>query len=280
MNMPGFERSTDRLPPAYRFYQVALAGLDLVYPPYCGGCKKPGVRWCLACQQAARLVLPPFCEKCGQSVANDRLCPACRTSLPAYCAVRSWAFFEGSLRQALHRLKYSGEITLGEALAQPLVSLLGSLDWTVDLVVPVPLGVARRAERGYNQASLLAWPLALRSGISYQSRAVRKVRETRTQVGLSVLQRFENVAGAFHARPELVRGKTVLVVDDVTTTGATLQSIAQALLAAGCLQVYGLTLARAVHSPISQDVVDDRASLHSDGAWSSDPYPLNRGGIS
>lgn len=280
MNMPGFERSADRLPPAYRLYQVALAGLDLVYPPYCGGCKKPGARWCLACQQAARLVLPPFCEICGQSAPSGRLCLACRANLPAYCAVRSWAFFDGPLRQALHRLKYSGEITLGDALAQPLVSLLDSLSWPVDLVVPVPLGVARRAERGYNQAALLAWPLALRSGISYQSRAVRKVRETRSQVGLGVLQRFENVSGAFEAQADLVRAKTVLVVDDVTTTGATLQSMAQALLAAGCRQVYGLTLARAVQSPVPQDVVDDRASFHSEAAWSSDPYPMNRGGSS
>jgi ComF family protein len=117
----------------------------------------------------------------------------------------------------------------------------------VELVTPVPLGVARHAQRGYNQSALLAFPLALSSKLAYGSQALIKVREARSQVGLSLAERFENVAGAFQASPKIVAGKTILIVDDVTTSGATMQACATALLQAGAHQVYGLTLARADH---------------------------------
>jgi ComF family protein len=123
--------------------------------------------------------------------------------------------------------------------------LLASLSWPIEIVVPVPIGRARRKERGYNQAALLAYPLALCSEIPYQSHALSRKRETRTQVGLNPLERKLNVADAFVAAREFVEGKSVLVVDDVTTTGATLNACAQALISAGARLVYGLTLARA-----------------------------------
>lgn len=247
--MPVIERSSDRFRPAYRFYRWAWAGLDLLYPPYCGGCGQPGARWCAACQSSARLLSPPYCSFCGRPGLGEGACLTCQAAQPAYTALRSWAYFEGSVRKALHRLKYNGEIGLGEALAQPLIQIIGQTCWPLDLVTPVPLGVVRLTQRGYNQASLLAWPIALSSRLDYAPRALTKIRETRSQVGLNIAQRFENVAGAFQADGAVVRGKKVLVVDDVTTSGATLQSCAAALLAAGACQVYGLTLTRAAHPP-------------------------------
>jgi ComF family protein len=149
----------------------------------------------------------------------------------------------------MHRLKYQGDLALGEALAQNLVALFRNLAWQVDLVTAVPLGVARRKERGYNQAALLAFPLALACGIPYRAKALQKVRQTRTQVGLNVAQRYQNVEGAFRAERTVVAEKRVLVVDDVTTSGATIRVCSSALLEAGARQVYGLTLARAVLNP-------------------------------
>ena len=116
----------------------------------------------------------------------------------------------------------------------------------MNLVIPVPIGAARKKERGYNQAALLAWPLAVGSAIPYCSQGLIKTRDTPSQVGLDSQQRRANVAGAFQARPRMVTGKCVLVVDDVTTSGATLEVCSSALLQAGASSVYALTLARAI----------------------------------
>ena len=118
------------------------------------------------------------------------------------------------------------------------------MDWQVDLVTPVPIGLARRKQRGYNQAALLAFPLALAIGKPFRSQALVKARETPSQVGLTAAQRRENVAQAFQANTKIVAQKSVLIIDDVTTSGATIEACCMALIRAGARQVYGLTLAR------------------------------------
>lgn len=196
-----------------------------------------------------RRVVAPICECCGKNTAHPGLCSTCQETAPDFHAVRSVAYFEGPLREALHRLKYAGDITLAEALADHLIELFTGQAWEVDLVVPVPLGVAHQAERGYNQAALLAWPVAMACNLTYRPQALARIRETRSQVGLGFAERQLNIAGAFQADPAVVSTKRVMVIDDVTTSGATLQACAAALLAAGCVQVYGLTLARTAHAP-------------------------------
>lgn len=126
-----------------------------------------------------------------------------------------------------------------------MLEVLDNSGWIIDLVIPVPLGVARQKERGYNQASLLALPLALKRRYRFVPKALSRTRETRSQVDLNREERKQNVSGAFTARAEIVKGKSVLVVDDVTTSGATLDACADALLEAGAKEVYGLTLAQA-----------------------------------
>jgi ComF family protein len=137
-------------------------------------------------------------------------------------------------------------MALGDILARPMIRMFQETSWHVDLVVPVPGSLARRKKRGYNQASLLAFPVALSIGLAYRPNALIKVRDTRTQVGLSPSERRQNVAKAFLGRKELIAGKRVLVVDDVTTSGATMEACAAALLDQGASQVYGLTLARTI----------------------------------
>jgi len=239
--MPAPETS-ERL--AYSLYRWVWTGLDWLYPPLCGGCGKPGSRWCQSCQQETQQIRIA-CLHCGRGIDAPGVCVRCLVSPPPYRAMRSWAAFNGPLREALHRLKYKGDVALGEVLARPLIRILHELDWPLDLVAAVPLGIARQAQRGYNQASLLAFPLSLGSRKKYSSKALAKVRETRSQVGLTAAQRRENVAQAFRAEEKLVYGKRVLIVDDVTTSGATLEACAAALLQAGADQVYALTLARA-----------------------------------
>ena len=234
----------------YRVYQNLWASLDLVFPPNCGGCDRPGASWCHECQSGVRRVEPPICERCGQSTAIPSECENCRTRLPSFTAVRSWAVFEGPVRHAIHRLKYKRDISLGVILAQPLIAYLRELDWVIEGIIPVPLGVARLRERGYNQSILLARPLALGSGKPYCPQGLIRARETRSQVGLSFTQRRENVTGAFQARSKWVTDRCVLVVDDVSTSNATLDACAKALLDGGARKVYGLTLARAGHQHV------------------------------
>lgn len=232
--------------PAYQVYQWIWTGLDWLLPPRCGGCGEQGKRWCGKCQRDIVTVIPPICEKCGSSQKLAGICARCVAMPPAYTALRSWASFSGSLRNALHRLKYNRDIALGEILARPMIQTLNLTTWNLDLVVPVPISLSRRSERGYNQAALLARPIALFFGLEYRPQALIKSRETRSQVGLSVEERKENVHGAFFAEQRIVKGKNILVVDDVTTSGATLNACGQVLRIAGAKEVYCLTLARAL----------------------------------
>ena len=114
------------------------------------------------------------------------------------------------------------------------------------MVVPVPISPSRRGERGYNQAALLARPIAMYHGLAYRPWALRKKRDTRSQVGLTIDQRRVNVQGAFEAEERVVGEAHILLVDDVTTSGATLNACSQALVEAGAKDVYCLTLARAL----------------------------------
>lgn len=231
---------------SYRIYQFIWSTLDWVFPPKCGGCGKTGARWCPNCQANVHAIIDPLCPLCGQKIDHQGLCFRCQKTPPRYTALRSWAFFEGNIRTAIHQLKYNRNVGLGEVLARSMVGLFRRLEWEADLVSPVPLGLARLAERGYNQSSLLARPLSLALNLPYRPEVIRRSRETRSQVGLTAAERRLNVAGAFVAQPKLAAGRRILVVDDVTTSGSTLEACADALMIAGARKIYCLTLARAV----------------------------------
>lgn len=219
--------------------------MDWVYPPVCGGCGRKGARWCAECRSRVVPIAPPLCDLCGWRLDRYGDCAFCRHSHLRLDGARSWAYFQDPLKNAIHRLKYRGDISLGEALSEPLPAVLRQAGWSVDLITPIPLNLARQAERGYNQAALLAQPLALAVSIPYRPGAIKKIRATPSQVGLSRTERRENLRDVFRADEKLVSGKRILLVDDIMTTGATLSACAKSLYAAGALGVYGLTLARA-----------------------------------
>ncbi len=234
----------------YWAYQGMWDALDWLFPPFCGGCGRKGVRWCETCQHQVKVLSGILCKICGQEIIQEGICPACRSETPPFRQLRSWARFEFPVRPALHRLKYRHDLGLGEALAASLAEFACSLNWPVEMVVPVPLSKKRLRERGYNQVELIAYPLSLALGLSYQPKALRRHRDTVSQVGLTADERKENVRQAFVADARRVNGKCVLLIDDVATTGATLASCSQALLQAGAREVFALTVARAIlHSP-------------------------------
>jgi competence protein ComFC len=230
--------------PEYHLYRWLWGSLDLLFPPTCGGCGLRGIHWCEQCQKQVKEIEPPICNICGQPRDLPGLCTRCSSTKPNFTALRSWALYDGPVREAVRRLKYRRNISLGLVLSQPLIKLLIKLSWEVDMVIPVPLGVARLKERGYNQAVLIARPLALRIGVPCENQGLQRVRETRSQVGLSYDQRRDNVKNAFLAKQEIVSKHSILVIDDVATSSATLDACAAALLAAGSKDIYSLTYAR------------------------------------
>lgn len=262
--------------PAYLLYHTMWSALDWLFPPTCGGCKRPGLRWCEGCQQQVVRIAGPVCERCGAPLSWQRraslptqvsaagaeaaLCPNCQVQLPEYQALRSCAEFGGPIREALHRLKYQRDIGIGEALSKHLIELYNQLKWGIDVVTPVPLSAKRARERGYNQSGLLARPLAYAVQKPYQPNALKRSRDTRSQVGLGADERQQNVEGAFTANAALVKGKVVLVIDDVMTTGSTINACTQALRKAGASAVFGLTLARAVFLNDADDQPKPRAA--------------------
>lgn len=232
--------------PIYRLNRLFLVSLDWLFPPVCAGCNRAGFRWCPECQQQVKPVPEPFCSICSSPLPHPGFCKACINHHPPYEEMRSWVVFEGPIRYALHSLKYRRNVALGDTLAQYLAGYVQKLAWQPDLVVPVPLGRQRMKERGYNQAGLLAKPLSIIQNWDYSARAVLRVRDTRSQVGLSASERRVNISNAFRADPIRVSEKVILLLDDVTTTGSTLTACSDALIKAGAKSVYALTLARAL----------------------------------
>jgi len=196
----------------------------------------------------------PSARALDSSIAQ---CGGCRDDGPAFDGARSFGIYCGKLRQAILRLKFSGEerlgARLGELLSAPWTSLPHLGQDGPSLIIPVPLHPSRRRERGFNQSDLLAAGLvrALRklSGAATPklvTSCLRRKRATPPQTGLSVSARRENPRGAFEVvKPDTVRERAIVLIDDVMTTGATLSACARALKRAGAAKVVGLTLARA-----------------------------------
>ena len=230
---------------SYTLYRSIWNALDLLFPPVCGGCGKIGSRWCAECQQRVKILSGTLCEICGLPLDKAGICDTCRADRPHFRALRAWAVFENPVQTALHKLKYRRDISMGDSLASHMLSFVRELNWPMDMIVPIPLGKERHKQRGYNQVGMIAKPLAMALNVEYAPNELMRRKETRTQVGLTKTERKENVDGAFQAGVG-VREKTVLVMDDVSTTGSTLSSSAEALYSSGAKDVYALTVARAL----------------------------------
>ncbi|HEY8813455.1 MAG TPA: double zinc ribbon domain-containing protein [Candidatus Dormibacteraeota bacterium] len=217
--------------------------LDLLLPPRCGGCGRLGSLYCDSCRRRTRRLEEPICGRCGAEVEHTRSSCGCRARIRRLTRLRSAAAYEGPLEKALHRFKYEGRRPLAGPLALLLAERLVVDGLAAEAVTWVPLHERRRRRRGYNQAELLGRELARLCGLPALAGLVR-LRDTPAQVGLDRLRRQANVAGAFRWEGKELARRSLLLVDDVATTGATLEACAGALKAAGAGAVIGFTVAR------------------------------------
>lgn len=219
--------------------------LDLLFPARCLGCGQRGGLLCAGCEPTVPYLPPAACPTCARPATDGQRCSRCRAAAPALDGVRAVCWLEGPVRRGIHQLKYRRARVVADWLAGLLLASLAARPLLADLVVPVPVPPDRLRQRGFNQAELLARPVAAATGAPLAPGLLVRTRPTRPQVGLGAAERRRNVRGAFACLdPAAVRGRRVLVVDDVLTTGATLDECARALKAAGASQVYGLAVAR------------------------------------
>jgi ComF family protein len=222
--------------------------------PVCGrrGSPRHLCRVCVEMWAELAYGLTP-CEKCGrfQSVKEEeKICPDCRNSEAPYCIARGVAPYEGAVREALHDFKFCGRRELaypfGELMASMAVSIFPVR--SIAAVIPVPLHENRLRERGFNQAAQLSEVVSRILKIPMAGEALVRLRETPSQTSLSREQRQANLKGAFEVgkQPPMIKGKTVLLVDDVYTTGATVQECSRVLVDFGVKEIYVVTLASGI----------------------------------
>lgn len=239
------------------FRSWARSIVDLVYPRRCPVCSRSARQEsslsfdiCRDCWQSIAFNTPPFCAACGRHLdapVDGTLCGNCRSALPGFDRAFSPCVYDGPVKKLIHALKYGGK----DYLCQPLCSLL--VDFIreyrlpvheIDGIVPIPLYPNRRREREFNQAQLLADGISRAYGLPLLAQALARTRPTRRQTGLSPAQRRENMRGAFRVeQPQAVRGRRLMIVDDVLTTGSTAGNAALALKEAGSIYCLVLTIA-------------------------------------
>ena len=238
--------------------------VDWLYPPRCRACTRTfcgrdAEYFCAECWGRIRLIAHPICSACGRpfpdASGDDHTCGACLARPPQFAHAWAWAYYpreeaeEHPLRQAVHKFKYGRKVSLGKPLGRLMArgcrEFLRGCD--ADVIVPVPLHPKRLRWRGFNQALLLGRQLSKAYGISTDAFVLRRIRETPPQTQLNEEERRRNVRGAFALAPgRSLEGKKVLLVDDVYTSGATVNECSRTLKRSGAERVYVVTLARAV----------------------------------
>ena len=202
---------------------------------------------CEACRPAIAWLGSEVCPRCASPARLGRICRRCTEGDLTLDGALAACRFEGVVRTAIHDLKFRGVRRRAELLGALVGEAIERRPLAIDLLVPIPLGTARRRQRGFNQSELIADVIGAQLGVQVAASCLQRVRETTPQVRQSQADRWANVAGAFGCRePEAAAGRRIGLVDDVMTTGSTLSSAAEALKASGAARVYALVVAREV----------------------------------
>jgi ComF family protein len=222
--------------------------LDIFFPPKCLNCGKYGEIVCFDCAKEISLIQTLTCPECGRVSQNGKYCQSCKSAhknIALKGIVIGAHYDSGPLKEMIHHFKYSGYLSLSEQLAEIICSRLTNINGLKNfVVVPVPLHLSRKNRRGYNQSELLARYISAHFDMPGGDALVR-MRDTKPQIGLPRAKRLENLEDAFSCQDtELITDRKILLIDDVTTTGATLNECAKALKNAGAKEIWGAVVAR------------------------------------
>ena len=223
--------------------RVLDRALDLVFPPRCVSCDAFGAFICDRCHADMTRAGGSRCDTCWMPLDPRSTCRRCYYQRPALLGVRSAVVYEAAARDAVLALKFRGLSAVAPLMARSMADVLAAWRPPITCIVPVPLSGQRRRLRGYNQSALLANEVSRLTGIPLRRRALIRRHHTHAQATLTGDARWQNIAGAFRAGKELPTGG-VLLLDDVITTGATLNACARVLLHEGARAVFALTFAR------------------------------------
>ena len=221
--------------------------LDLIFPPRCVYCGSLGDYLCEHCWAQAQPIGANICIRCGNPLTQRGLCHRCRQEPPdPVRGIRGVFFYTGPIAQGIRSLKYHGVQQLAPILAAPLADYIQSHALDIDFMIPVPLHPQKQAARGFNQSELLAASISRAITLPQRPDLIQRIRPTQPQAQLNRVQRLQNVADAFAPRSGArLHGETILLIDDVATTGATLRACAQVLQRMGAGDIWALTVARA-----------------------------------
>ena len=218
--------------------------MDYVYPPVCAGCERPNYRFCPDCLSRVILLKASICPFCGKNIQSSQLtCVDCSGEALYFTKTASWAEYTEPLRSAIHALKYKNDIGLAEYFSQFLIRLLEEKRWDFNLVVPVPLYKKRLRERSYNQSALIARQVANYFQVEYSSTFLKRTKDTGSQITRSGVERRTALIDAFSGNPAKLKGKKVLLLDDIITTGSTVNFCSKALMEAGVEEVNVISIA-------------------------------------
>lgn len=231
--------------------------LNLLFPPQCLACRArvtSNGTLCLDCWKQVRFISAPLCTRCGEpfefALGDGAVCGECMRSEPSFAKARAAFRYDEHSRQLVTSFKYGDQTQLAPIYGAWLERAGKELIEASEVIVPVPLSYWRFISRRYNQSAILAHALAKKTGLPVLPDGLRRTRHTQAQAGLTRKQRQDNVRGAFaigRRRQDRIRGKSVLLIDDVMTTRATIDECSKALLKGGAASVNVLTLAKTIY---------------------------------
>jgi len=229
------------------FSLLKQKALNFLFPPRCVSCGKGEAFLCRKCHNKLIYLQPPLCIRCSKPIYTGTICHKCQSQIWDIDGIYSIFKYGGAIRQAIIQFKYENIKVLADPLSHFMVEYLKKHHLSFDIIIPVPIHRRRLRERGYNQSSLLAQRLSRMTRIPVAEGSLIRTKHTSPQAKTdNVEQRRKNIRNAFKCVNHDISGKRILLIDDVCTSGATLNSCAASLKSVGAASVWGLTLAKEI----------------------------------